>query len=262
MSPSEREKEKAVHTKLLMQLENTAEPKLYSLLKEVANVAADNYAITSNVSSVSLITVEYQLKLAKILSNLYKSTADVFSSRIFDAVQGKKRNRIKLETKDAQFTFDLLLSEWIERNAFEQAQLITDTTRKDLVALILQAQQEDLDSSLIIRLIRDKLGNQISRSRAMTIARTEVHNAATFASLESSKVLNDDLDLGMKKIWLAVDDSRTRPEHNAVDDKTIDMDEDFIVGGARMSRPSDPRGGASQVINCRCALGYETEELD
>ena len=34
------------------------------------------------------------------------------------------------------------------------------------------------------------------------------------------------------------------------------MDEDFLVGGARMRFVGDPRGGARNVINCRCTVVY------
>ena len=34
------------------------------------------------------------------------------------------------------------------------------------------------------------------------------------------------------------------------------MDEDVIVGGVPMSYAGDPKGGAANVINCRCVVVY------
>ena len=64
-----------------------------------------------------------------------------------------------------------------------------------------------------------------------------------------------------KKRWLATQDERSRPSHLAVGGTTIPIEEDFIVGGARMGYAGDPRGGARNVINCRCVILY-TSDLD
>jgi hypothetical protein len=37
------------------------------------------------------------------------------------------------------------------------------------------------------------------------------------------------------------------------------MNEDFIVGGVPMEYAGDPKGGASNVINCRCVIIYADE---
>ena len=34
----------------------------------------------------------------------------------------------------------------------------------------------------------------------------------------------------------------------------VDIDEDFIVNGRPMAYAGDPRGGAGNVINCRCVI--------
>jgi hypothetical protein len=42
--------------------------------------------------------------------------------------------------------------------------------------------------------------------------------------------------------------------------ETIGAEEDFEVGGSKMQFPGDRRGGPSEVINCRCALGWRRIE--
>jgi hypothetical protein len=38
------------------------------------------------------------------------------------------------------------------------------------------------------------------------------------------------------------------------------MGESFNINGTKMKYPSDPSGGAANVINCRCVLGYHVPE--
>lgn len=252
-----KERERALHVRLVMQLEEEAEQILFDSLQKVANAAAEVYQQTQSIVAVEMVTIGHQMMVANTLEELYRFAATTFSGRVFNAVGQKFFNRY-IEIKDARSTFDRALEAWILENAFEQAQLITDTTRKDLTKLIIDAEQANITVDEITKLIKIKLGEQIASSRARTIARTETHNAATFASLTSAKALDADLGLQLQKIWLAVDDKRTRPDHNVADNQKVPIDSLFKVGGTSMSRPGDPRGGASQVVNCRCALGFET----
>ena len=63
----------------------------------------------------------------------------------------------------------------------------------------------------------------------------------------------------MKKKWVSVSDDRTRSAHAEIQGQTRNMDEDFDVGGTKMKHPGDPRGGAANVINCRCVVVYADE---
>lgn len=256
-----KERERALHVRLVMQLEEEAEQVIFDSLQKVANAAADVYEKTQSLAAVELVTLSHQFNIARTLEELYNFAATTFSGRVFDAV-GRKFFNHYLEIKDAQSTFDRALDAWILENAFTQAQLITDTTRKDLARLIIDAGAANLTVNETTKLIREKLGEDVAATRARTIARTETHNAATFASLTSASALDADLGLQLQKIWLAVDDSRTRPDHSATERQTlktpIPVNDLFLVGTKRMSRPGDPSGGADQVVNCRCSLGFET----
>ena len=59
--------------------------------------------------------------------------------------------------------------------------------------------------------------------------------------------------------WISTNDGRVRDDHKRADGQKIKMGETFNVGGVKMRRPSDPAGGAKNVINCRCVLGFEVE---
>lgn len=96
----------------------------------------------------------------------------------------------------------------------------------------------------------------VTRSRAATIARTETHGAASHANHKYYQQAQVDLGIAMEKRWLATGDDRTRPAHAAANGQRVGMDEDFIVDGVAMAHTGDPKGGAKNIINCRCNTLY------
>ena len=124
--------------------------------------------------------------------------------------------------------------------------------------LIQQGRADDLTLDQIARNVNRILGPTI-RARANLIARTETHNAASFANHQYYSDVADELEINMKKKWIAISDARTRSFHADASGQVRDMDDDFDVGGAKMSYPGDPRGGARNVINCRCVVSYVDE---
>lgn len=125
--------------------------------------------------------------------------------------------------------------------------------------LINDGRADGLTLPQIARDIRTKI-LPLTRSRAAMIARTETHNAASFASHNYHKQVQQDLGVSMYKQWVAVNDSRTRSAHSEANGQRVHMDEKFNVGGTEMSYTGDPAGGAKNVINCRCVLIYADEK--
>lgn len=87
------------------------------------------------------------------------------------------------------------------------------------------------------------------RVRAQRIARTEstgAYNAAGLAALS---------DEGEEtKVWIATEDSRTRPSHREADRQAVPITQPFIVGVTPLMMPGDPAGIASETVNCRCTM--------
>lgn len=106
-----------------------------------------------------------------------------------------------------------------------------------------------------IRPILTASGTDLWRNRATTVARTETLaavNAGAFAA-----ALRDAAERGDPapfKMWLATDDTRTRPTHDEADGQRTLLSEPFRVGGARLQFPGDPTGPPNEVINCRCTI--------
>lgn len=97
-----------------------------------------------------------------------------------------------------------------------------------------------------------------SRSRAVTIARTEVvgaNNEANYLSAVQS-------ELQLIKVWMSTEDDRTRDSHVDADGQEAALDEPFTVGDSELLYPHDPDGDAGEVINCRCVLIYNVDGGD
>lgn len=95
---------------------------------------------------------------------------------------------------------------------------------------------------------------QIIPNRSTNIVRTEVVAASNYGSHEAAKQSG----LTLKKVWLATDDTRTRPTHEDADGQEVDIDEPFEVGGEKLLFPGDTSLGASaqEVCQCRCTQFY------
>lgn len=92
--------------------------------------------------------------------------------------------------------------------------------------------------------------SNVGFNRAMRIARTEGHGVQVQAAVDvQHKAKEKGADI--VKQWDAALDKRTRKSHRQVDGEIRELDEKFSNG---MMYPSDPAGGASEVVNCRCAL--------
>ena len=152
--------------------------------------------------------------------------------------------------------------ESVVENYFNSRQLILTgiTTRmaNRISKLIEQGRADNLTLPEIAKLVSSKF-LPISRSRAALIARTETHNAASFANHSYHQTVESDLGIKMMKKWVATNDGRTRPTHASASGQIVDMNEDFTVGGMPMGYAGDPKGGVANVINCRCVIIYADE---
>ena len=90
----------------------------------------------------------------------------------------------------------------------------------------------------------------IGFNNAVRITRTEGHRIQIQGTMDACyKAKERGADI--VKQWDATLDRRTRRSHTKVDGEIRELDEPFSNG---LMFPSDPAGGAKEVINCRCAL--------
>ena len=208
-------------------LERTFTFRLIRLFSNIGNQAAEAVE-AGNVSAVRGLYPDIRRDVDATLGQLYEETIKIFSDR---AIANRRSAK-------AIASFEDLLTAYIRTQGAERVRDISLTTQR-----LLQRVVEDnstAGTAAIARAIRERFQPQFSRARASTIARTEIHNASAYATHEQQRSFGVP---DMRKQWIANMDGRTRASHAAVSGTQVDMDEDFTVGGRKMSYPSDPRGG-------------------
>ena len=111
------------------------------------------------------------------------------------------------------------------------------------------------DLATRVRRVLTVSGSDYWPGRAVTVARTEtigaVNAGAYFGAVRDASERGDPAPF---KAWLSTADPRTRPTHVEADGQRTLLTSPFIVGGAQLLFPGDPRGPAQETIMCRCTL--------
>lgn len=146
---------------------------------------------------------------------------------------------------------------WIRQFAASRVADINKTTRDRIKDIIAQGVEAGDTVEEIARGIDGLYLDEIIPDRSMTIARTEVGNAANFASNEAAQATG----VEMEKTWNSLGDEFVRAEHQDADGQTVAQDEDFVVGDEYLGWPGDISKGASagNVINCRCFITWDAK---
>lgn len=153
-----------------------------------------------------------------------------------------------------------LMRQYYGIDLLNDAEQITAYTREVIQNVLNDAALSGASINDIVRSLESN--NELSTMRARRIARTETVTAANGAAVINAK----ELGVPLRKIWLAVQDKRTRHDHRMVDDMVVGIDDAFNVGGSMMNQPGvrkQPNGlpvPAKEVVNCRCTLGFEVIE--
>ena len=128
---------------------------------------------------------------------------------------------------------------------------ITSTTMKRVSEVFAVGMAERIGAREMARLLRKEIG--YNTKRALRIARTQVNMAARIGrqgAAENSPYLLD-------KVWVHGALRDPRDNHLALNGKQIKKEELFDMGnGIFMDEPGDSRGGAGEVVNCTCTVGY------
>ncbi len=158
-------------------------------------------------------------------------------------------------------------TQWFKTEVPNAALKGARTTFEDVRRALITGQQGHETTREIIN--RLKAVDGISKYRAQVIARTETHNAATFAQSETLDYIQEQTQTQQLKYWVNAGDDRVRGQdpHDEFDHYDMDpedgipLEDDFDVSGEMMDRPGDPSGSPGNVINCRCVLvGGSAEE--
>jgi hypothetical protein len=237
-------------------LERAVFPKINTAFRQFVNAASNEYSILEEINTAQLekdlnskLEVIMQIQYEKIFRTIFSNNEELY-------YLNAKADDVFVFGRSVDF--ERLVQEYT-RSRVPYFTGMTSQLARELETVIFNGRADGLNLDQISRSITKK-GFPISRRRANLIARTETHNAASFANHDYHKKVQQDLGTDMKKQWVSTSDIRTRSAHSSANGQSVSMDEDFIVGGARMSYAGDPKGGARNVINCRCIIIYAEQE--
>ena len=236
-------KEFIEQNRLRVSYEKKLRLRMITIFADIGQQARQSYSRSGRLVGTERFAAD---KIRTTLNSHYTAIIEEFGLRVL-------RNR-KQETQ-----FERLIQSYINTTGATRVVGISNTTVQQLQRIIAAGESEGLGVQVIARNIFESMRGSFSRYRAATIARTETHNAASYAN----HAVNESLGIpNQKKRWVATADARTRQTHKAANGTEVDINEDFIIGGVPMSYTGDPRGGPQNVINCRCVTLYIDPEDD
>lgn len=233
-------------------LEKRVAPRIYKMLKKQVAEFLSDYQRTGNTAGLNKL----DLDLLPLLNDIYRA-AGLIGARI---TTNELKAHVKEGEKAASFGraagWIAEVLQYLATNGLEFVQDINETTRE----LMLNALQRGIDEQLSIQQIANSL-NEVSRNRAIRIARTEIVRAANIGHQVGAR----SFPFEVNKKWVAANDARTRDSHIKVHNIQIDEEDYFkvpiykkglIVGHDQMSAPGDPKADPSNTINCRCRITH------
>ena len=186
-----------------------------------------------------------QSPLEQVLYPHYREVIKAFGQRVLD----------RLEIK---FDFDRIQYKYIQLFGGEKIVNISTYTMFQVNYAVNNGLSEGKTLPQIAKDI-ELLGPEFSRRRSAVIARTETHNASSYANHEMHR---DFMPQNSQKQWVSTSDARTRSFHSAANGQVVAMEDNFIVNGKEMMYAGDPKGGPENVINCRCTIIYIAPDDD
>lgn len=239
----DRDRHVAVWLRMLAIKEVRLARQSYKLFKSLARKASNAYVDMGEGEALGIVN-DARTDWYKLLSAHYATATQDFIAYTFSQLGGYKR------------TFQEIVQGFIATNALEKSRYITGTTQELMKAAILKGQRLGWGEAQIAQAVSDSIGGDLGQSRSRMIARTEIHNAASYGMQAAA----EETEQNLVREWVAVHDERTRESHADADGQQRGMDEPFEVDGELIDYPGD--GSAANAINCRCTLIYTPVSIE
>lgn len=177
-----------------------------------------------------------------------------------------KREYYYMKRMDGKGFIDILIDKWRQifieyalNYAYRIENELAETTKNEIREALQYAYENNLNATQTASYIRKRVYNQISRHRAVVIARTEATTASNIGKETGAREwLKEQGQTGYKQ-WIGREDERERHTHNELNDRIIPIDEAWSVGGFPAKAPGDVRLPGNERIMCRCTTIYMSE---
>lgn len=136
---------------------------------------------------------------------------------------------------------------------------LSETTKEEIRRGLSESYEMGYNADRTATYIRNKVGRQISRSRAVLISRTESATAANLGKRKGADSWAEENNEVLYKEWIGRNDGRERNTHIALNDTIIPANERFRVGDDLGEYPGDVNLSAAERCNCRCTVIYMSE---
>lgn len=215
-------------------------PKVYGALqdqiKEAIRVIKEKglHAAQGNING-SILNKE----IGPVITHLYEAAAKLAIRKYKSNIKAFGINQHFIDEVIAHFKKYLLENVVVP---------ISQTTIAHIETVLQQAIANGWGVDKAVKELED---SDITKRRARMIVRTETVKSTNFTQLAAA----DNEDFEMEKMWIAIEDNRTRRSHShhGVDGERQDLDQPYSNG---LMHPGDPNGSAEEVINCRCTQGF------
>lgn len=247
--------------KFQLSRERTWAPKLNTALNNQIKAVISHinqYGVNSAISNLTAIIPMDEISV--IIKNIYIDAGTVFGGKAYQMVKKQQVKGLMPIGYNEELINEIIA--YFQLRLLNEAVLpITETTRDYVLRILIRSQQEGVSINNIVNELKN---TDLTRRRARMIARTETVKASNYGAVQSVKKLGYDT----LKIWISATDLRTRriprdeADHLHANGMKVPMNEPFRIrdkngGFVNMMQPGDPNGGAENVVNCRCTVGFE-----
>lgn len=247
--------------KILKELEQIYEQALNDIMAQITLLQARKD--TQNLQSI-IYQVEYQKALKKQIetildqlhNNEFKSISEYLTKCYEEGWIGTlydlQNQGIPLifPINQEQIVKAIQLDTKLSKNLYDSLGLDIKDLKSTIRSEISRGISQSYSYEKMAQLIKQASGNSYANS--VRIARTEGHritNEATYNAQMKAKSKGAQI----MKQWDATLDSKTRPEHQALDGQLVDIDKPFVIDGYEAMYPGG-FGVPSLDINCRCCV--------
>ncbi len=156
---------------------------------------------------------------------------------------------VKDKIKNFEVVESKILNSYNKKYAANTVTKVTKTTEKKINNIITEKQKAGINAKQIAKEVRDNVEG-MTKSRSLTIARTETAKAAGYANNELAKQ-----GLSNRKVWVHTGGGKTdRKEHSDMNMLEIDIKDRFPNG---LLYAHEPGASAEEVISCYCNTTYK-----
>jgi len=255
-----------VHSKKVIKILNSVYKEISKEIKKAERNEVDAILTSAGIA--------HKDKIQKFYESLYTEGIKTFGEwgleNLKQSLPGAKSRIWTMRQKDSYEILQLPLSfeslvfnpgdpivdAWVREINGERAIKVSENTIKTIKDIV----NNGFLNGDTMREIADKImayDESFSVLRADMIAATEIVNISNAGSYFSA--VQTGLS-GLKKVWLATSDDRTRETHREANGQKQNLTDPFKLPGGELMFPGDPTRGAStdELVRCRCTLVYDT----